>query len=71
MIKKNILALFFLLILQLPSFAIEKNLDINELIKNALENNPEIKSLSLKYQVSLFKIPQEKSLDDAMISGLF
>lgn len=68
MIKKNILALFFLLILQLPSFAIEKNLDINELIKNALENNPEIKSLSLKYQVSLFKIPQEKSLDDAMIS---
>ena len=64
--KRN--ALFFLLIL-LPALlaAQESALRLDDLLKQALERNPRIKSAGFEADAWAFRIPQEKTLPDPMI----
>lgn len=64
--KKNVLLCFLLL---LPAFlqAQESALRLDDLLKQALERNPKIKSAGLEAEASSFRIPQERSLPDPMV----
>lgn len=63
---RTLIIIIGFLIFPNPSYA--KDLNLSELVDLAIKNNPEIKQLQQKYQASLFKIPQEKSLEDPMLS---
>ena len=66
--KKTLLFAVIIGFLIFPSPSYAKDLKLSELVNIAVKNNPEIKQLQKKYQSSLFKIPQEKSLEDPMLS---
>lgn len=49
-----------------PSLA--RNLKLEELIEQALENNPEIKSMQRRFDMMRARVPQAKALDEPMLS---
>jgi len=65
--KKN---LFIGLIILFPGFlaAQQDAARLDDLLKQALDRNPKIKSAGLEAKASSFRIPQEKSLPDPMVS---
>ena len=64
--KKTIL-LGLLILFPALLFAQDEALRLDDLLKQALERNPKIKSVGLEAEASSFRIPQEKSLPDPMI----
>lgn len=64
--KKNIILGLFILFPALL-LAQEDVLRLDELLKQALERNPKIKSVGLEAEATSFRIPQEKSLPDPMV----
>jgi len=66
---KMIFFFFFILILMpFPSSAQSEKprLDVNQLIEEALQNNPEISAVKMKWEVFKEKIPQAYALEDPM-----
>jgi len=59
----------FLLLILLPALlaAQESALRLDDLLKQALERNPKIKSAGFEADAMSFRVPQEKSLPDPMI----
>lgn len=66
--QKTLLFIIIIGFLIFPNPSYAKDLNLSELVDLAIKNNPEIKQLQQKHQASLFKIPQEKSLEDPMLS---
>jgi len=64
---KKTISLFFLILLPALLLAQEDVLRLDELLKQALERNPKIKSVRLEAEATSFRIPQEKSLPDPMV----
>jgi outer membrane protein TolC len=64
--KKKALLCFLIL---LPAFLLaqESGLRLDDLLKEALERNPKIKSAGLEAEALSFRIPQEKTLPDPMV----
>ena len=68
-IKRTILLIIVLcsICLIVPSvYALEKDLSLQELIDDALKNNPEILAAESRSEASEYRIPQAKSLPDPM-----
>jgi len=64
--KKN-LSLCFLMLLPPLLFAQQDAMHLDDLLKQALERNPKIKSVGFDAEASAFRVPQEKSLPDPMV----
>jgi cobalt-zinc-cadmium efflux system outer membrane protein len=64
--KKSIL-LGLLILFPALLLAQEDALRLDDLLKQALERNPKIKSVGFESEASSFRIPQEKSLPDPMV----
>jgi len=64
--KKNIL-LCFLMLFPALLLAPEDAVRLDDLLKQALERNPKIKSVGFEAEATSFRIPQEKSLPDPMV----
>ncbi|MBE0713574.1 MAG: hypothetical protein IH583_14465, partial [Candidatus Aminicenantes bacterium] len=64
--KKTIL-LGLLILFPAVLLAQEEALRLDDLLEQALERNPKIKSVGLESEASSFRIPQEKSLPDPMV----
>jgi len=64
--KKNIL-LCFLMLFPALLLAQEDAVRLDDLLKQALERNPKIKSVGFEAEATSFRIPQEKSLPDPMV----
>ena len=64
--KKSIL-LGLLILFPVILLAQEDALRLDDLLKQALERNPKIKSVGFESEASSFRIPQEKSLPDPMV----
>jgi outer membrane protein TolC len=64
--KKSIL-LGLLILSPAVLLAQEDALRLDDLLKQALERNPKIKSVGFESEASSFRIPQEKSLPDPMV----
>lgn len=64
--KKSV-SLCFLILFPALLLAQEDVLRLDELLKQALERNPKIKSVGLEAEATSFRIPQEKSLPDPMV----
>lgn len=65
-ISRFFVAVYLILIISFPASAHEK-LKLDNLINEAIKNNPEIKELSNKYYASQLRKPQEKALEDPML----
>ena len=68
-LKRTILSVIVLcsICLIVPSvYALEKDLSLQELIDDALKNNPEILAAESRSSASEYRIPQAKSLPDPM-----
>lgn len=65
MIKRTLLSLLILLPAILP--AQDGILRLDDLLKQAVERNPRIKSAGLDAEAMAFRIPQEKTLPDPMV----
>jgi outer membrane protein TolC len=64
--KKNILW-FFSMLFPVLLLAQEDAVLLDDLLRQALERNPKIKSVGFEAEASSFRIPQEKSLPDPMV----
>jgi hypothetical protein len=64
--KKNFL-LCVLILFPALLLAQEDALRLDDLLKQALERNPKIKSVGLEAEALSFRVPQEKSLPDPMV----
>ena len=64
---KKTISLCFLLLFPALLFAQEDAVRLDELLQQAMERNPKIKSVGLEAKASSFRIPQEKSLPDPMV----
>ena len=64
--KKSV-SLCVLMLFPALLLAQEDTVRLDDLLKQALERNPKIKSVGLEAEASSFRIPQEKSLPDPMV----
>ena len=65
---KKTVSLCFLLLFPALLLAQEDAVRLDDLLKQALERNPKIKSVGFEADAMSFRIPQEKSLPDPMVS---
>ncbi len=67
MLKIFIVVIYLLIVsFNFSALADDKTIKLEDLINEAIKNNPEIKQLSNEVNASRLKIPQEKTLDDPM-----
>jgi cobalt-zinc-cadmium efflux system outer membrane protein len=64
---KKTVSLCFLMLFPALLLAQEDAVRLDDLLKQALERNPKIKSVGLEAKALSFRIPQEKSLPDPMV----
>lgn len=64
---KKAVSLCFLMLFPVLLFAQEDAVRLDDLLKQALERNPKIKSAGFESGAMSFRIPQEKSLPDPMV----
>ncbi len=65
---KKTISLCFLLLFPALLLAQEDTVRLDDLLKQALERNPKIKSVGFEADAMSFRIPQESSLPDPMVS---
>jgi len=64
----HVLAIVFVVILQVsPAHAETPKLNLEELVKEAMQNNPEILAAQKKWDVFKAKVPQASALEDPML----
>jgi len=64
----HVLAIVFIVILQVsPAHAETPKLNLEELVKEAMQNNPEILAAQKKWDVFKAKVPQASALEDPML----
>ena len=64
-----ITAILMVFILQLSSsLADSESLNVNRLVEEALQNNPEILAAKMKWEIYKEKVPQASALEDPMFS---
>src|SRR4030042_6846152 len=64
---KKTISLCFLILFPPLLFAQQDAMRLDDLLKQALERNPKIKSVGFEAEASAFRVPQEKSLPDPMV----